>query len=175
MASTEGLEVAFTMTGECDGVVVESEIAVVPGSAGTGDVLASSSASKWALSKLMGHDVAHIPMFWHYSKVNWTYDGSRILSASQSVDRFTNDWWHTHSVRKHRFLNAVNTIFTAWDDVEWHADGFPLKINRGVYADSRVTTNARATGSYTCYFTFTWVSGAGWYPNLHTHPYCQAG
>ncbi|MCY4617750.1 MAG: hypothetical protein OXD50_04230 [Chloroflexi bacterium] len=176
VATSAGLEVTFSMTGACDGVLVESEITMPPDS-GVEEVTqaASTSSGKWALSKLIGHDLPHAIMFLHYSRVDWTYNGAEILSARQSVGRFTNDWWHTHSTRKHSFMNTLNTIFDAWDDVEWHSDGFPEDTFPDVRADSRVTTRVRAGGSHSCYHTFAWVSGAGSYPKLHKHTLCQSG
>ncbi|MDE2891487.1 MAG: hypothetical protein OXN86_11255 [Chloroflexota bacterium] len=169
----DGLEVAYEFVGACDGVEVSSEVTFAEDQ---GIALASSSStSKWAISRLIGHDVAHIPMFWHYSRVDWSYANGTISTARQTVDRFTNQWWLRHMAVKGTNMNSINTIYDAWDEVDWHSDGFPTTLNRDVYAESKVTTRVRGTGSYTCYFRFKWVSGAGWYPNLHKHTYCQTG
>lgn len=171
--TAEGVEVGFTMAGQCDGVQVDSEVTVSPGS--TAYPLASSASSKWALSKLFTHDVVHVIMFLHYSRVDWTYDGSQIRSARRRTFDFTNDWWHIHSTNKRGYMNSTETIYDGSHEGVWHSDGFPTSEAPDVHSKSKVTTRVRAGGSHTCYYSFKWVSGAGNYPNLHRHTLCQYG
>lgn len=163
-ATGDGLEVAYEFVGECDGVEVNSET-----------TLAAAASSKWALSKLFTHDVIHVIMFLHYSRVDWTYDGSEILSTKHRTDYFTNDWWHAHSTNKGSYMNSMGDIYDAWHSGVWHSDGFPTSEAPDVHANSKVTVRVRATGTHTCYHSFKWVSGAGNYPNLHKHTLCQSG
>ena len=172
--TVDGLEVTYDFIGECDGVEINSEV-TFPNDDASGNPLASSASSKWALSKLFTHDVIHVVMFLHYSRVDWTYNGSEILSTKHRTYSFTNDWWHVHSTNKVSYMNSMDTIFDGWHSGVWHSDGFPTSEAPDVHSKSKVTVRVRATGSHTCYYTFKWVSGAGNYPDLHKHTLCQHG
>ena len=167
------VDVAVFTKGSCDGVRVASSVSVA-GPAIAAQVASAQSSSRQALAKIVGHDVLHLPMFWHYSKAYWTYDSDLILSARQEVNRFADEYWHTHNKSSGSQMNTGNTRFEAWDSVSWHSDGYPSDEFGDVYAESEVQITAEVGGGYACDFEHEWTSGAGEYPNLHFHEQCWA-
>ena len=168
------VDVAVLTKGSCDGVRIYSSV-TTPGATNVAESASAQSSSRQALAKIVGHDVIDLPMFWHYSKAYWSYTSDLILSAQQEVNRFADEYWHTHSTSSGKQMNTGNTRFRAWDSVSWHSDGYPGDSFPDVYAESRVEIIAEAGGGYACDFEHEWTSGAGNYPDLHFLPHAVLG
>lgn len=127
---------------------------------------ASSSGSRAELSKIYGHEVLALPMFFHYARAEWYWTNNLITSATPFPDRWGNDNWHTHpdgNDEGDSYSNG-NSTYSYWVQTEFHSDGYPTNLFPDVAAESTVTINVHAGGGYDC--DFEWTEGENSYPNL---------
>ena len=189
-----GVQVKVTATGDCEGVTMTSRVevdeSVTPAPILDGGNVAITSGfmpdsqpvlspetqtrSRQALAKIVGSEIINVPMFLHYAKAYWSYSGSLIESASPEIYAWTNYNWHIHQMLPGSKMNTGSTMYRVWLDMDWHSDGYTLSALPDVYASSKVTVWAFASGNYACDFVMKWGSGKGKYPSLHHHEQCWA-
>jgi len=172
-----GYDVAVFASGDCDGVQIRTALTVDDvGDTPSALAYTQSSGSRAALSKIYGHEVLALPMFFHYSRAEWYWTNNLITSASPYIDRWPNANWHIHTNESDdgAFYSNGNSTYSAWVFTSFHSDGYPTSQFPDVWAESEVQINVHAGGGYDCDFDFEWTGGEGNYPNLHYHTQCWA-
>ena len=189
-----GVQVKVTAIGDCEGVTttsrVEIDALVAPAPILTGGNVAITSGfmpasqpvirsetqtkSRQALAKIIGSEIINVPMFLHYAKAYWSCSGNLIESARPEIYAWTNNNWHIHQMLPGSLMNTGSTIYRVWLYMDWHSDGYELDELPDVYASSKVTVWAFASGNYACDFVMVWGEGKGKYPKLHHHEQCWA-
>lgn len=154
--------VSLTATGNCAGAELETTIDI-------DRVLASSSGNAAVRSKITAWHygegaVPGIKMFWHYAKILWSYNVTRVLSGSLSTDYWEGGCgWELTEESERVVKTSVSFLGEHYTD--WYADCGPLPDATAI---SKANATGRPGGGYSCYGRASFSGGIAGFRYTHS-------